>query len=108
MVHGVPLKILSPSEGFAKKIQIFLDTVGMSAHRYEFVNLEEVSWIRSYDSFGLHSKDYQAYAYSFHDADEDVYFSGDLGEIDFTKNVLQNFDPKRTTILHEVNVKDVF
>ena len=98
------VKLIYPTETFLIKLKKYLDIFLVDANKYvEFVNINDIGQIGFVDTTNHHVNGLESYAYYFNNEKAFVYFSGDLGDIQITKNFLEKIEHKNIIVFHETS-----
>jgi metal-dependent hydrolase (beta-lactamase superfamily II) len=102
---GKVSKILFQNEIFRNEISALLDAMSIPKTHYEFVPVSELQNIECIDTTGKHAENVTSFGFVFHLNKETIYYSGDLGDIEVSNQVLRRLQPENTIVLHEVHHK---
>ena len=98
------IKIIYPTEAFKIELESYLRIFLVNVEKYvEFLPISGFPEIGYLDTHDLHSKGIQSYAYCFDFPDEFIYFSGDLGDLEFSRGFLESVSHNNIRVFHEVN-----
>lgn len=98
-----PLKILYATNNFKTQIEVYLSSQGIPTTHYELHPLSTISVIQAINTTNKHVKGVTSFGYVFEYEHKKIYYSGDLGDITVTNNVINNVNDKELLIFHEIH-----
>ncbi|MCL2565701.1 MAG: MBL fold metallo-hydrolase [Defluviitaleaceae bacterium] len=100
----VNIKLLYPNEKYkAEMINYLKIFLGGDLDKYiDFVPVRDVEGVGFIDTLGKHVKCVQSFAYYFDCGDRLIYYSGDLGDINVTRDFLKEASHNNIAVFHEV------
>jgi ribonuclease BN (tRNA processing enzyme) len=97
------IKIIYPTEGFKSVLESYLNMFLVTVDKYvDFLPISDFKNIGYLDTLNLHTESIQSFAYYFNFEDQFIYFSGDLGDLNFSHKFLKNVNHDNVLVFHEV------
>ena len=101
--RGVKIKIICPTESYEAELRHYMQIFLLDVDKYvEFVPISEFGEIGFVDTKDRHVKGIQSFAYYFNLGDQFLYYSGDLGDINATRELLEKIEHPNIVVFHEV------
>ena len=100
---GLETPIIIPDEAFGKDIKALLDIQHYSRKQDKYIPIKEVPEIGCIDTHGQHVPDMKNYSYYFAEADELIYYSGDIGRIETAKEFLKTRTESNIRVFHDAH-----
>jgi ribonuclease BN (tRNA processing enzyme) len=102
------LRMVYPSPKFRKQTSRMMDASLIRTEDFvEWIPADELKELTVIDTFGLHVKKYQTWAYLFSEGEQSIVFSGDIGDGDLIFRKLKKKKLKQTTVFHELVFSEV-
>ena len=97
------IKLLYPNEKYKAELINYLKIFLGDVERYiDFIPIADVDGVGFIDTLDKHVKDVQSFAYYFDLDNQFIYYSGDLGDINITRDFLRGISHNNITVFHEV------
>lgn len=98
------IQIIYPSDAYKQEmINYFNFFLGDTNNYVDFVSINQFPSLGFVDTYGLHVKNMQSYAYTFNFEDQFIFYSGDLGDINCTKDYLKSIKHNNVIVFHETS-----
>jgi ribosomal protein S17E len=95
-------KIIVPNDTFKTELQDYL-TCTKESERATYVPISDFPDIGWIDTTNQHVPDMTSFAYYFTEADELIYYSGDIANADTAKDFLATRQESKITVFHETS-----
>lgn len=100
------LKIVYPNETLLYDMKAFLALMHQFDGDVAYVPISEFKTVGALDTTGQHVPNMPGVAYYFTEHDELIYYSGDLGNVQTTKDFLDSRSESKITVFHDINPKE--
>lgn len=98
------IKLIYTTEEFKAYLVDYLKYFLINVDNYiDFVPISSIKEIGYLDTHNLHVEGIQSFMYYFNFDDQFIYFSGDLGDVNFSLNFLRSINHSNILVFHEVS-----
>lgn len=97
------LQIIYPNSAIKAELEKYLSLNFQPAEAVELIPITEVSGVDFIDTTGQHVPNMPTVAYYFTENDELIYYSGDLGRVETTKDFLDSRSESKITVFHDIS-----